>query len=88
MEYGMKRLQYSVLLIVGILLVVTAFPVRAQTYYFSVDEEYVQVYWESDGSIRIEYIMVYQRLICLTDRFHRHRHAQLRVRPVEYLRLD
>jgi hypothetical protein len=59
MEHGMKRLNYLVLLIVGILLVVIALPVRAQTYYFSVDESYVQVYWESDGSIRIEYIMVF-----------------------------
>ena len=55
----MKRLKYPLLFLVGILLVVFVLPVRAQTYYFSVDEEYVQVYWESDGSIRIEYIMVF-----------------------------
>ena len=55
----MRRLKYPILLIVGILLVVIALPVGAQTYYYSMDEEYVQVYWESDGSIRIEYIMVF-----------------------------
>jgi hypothetical protein len=55
----MRHLRYTVLLIVGILLVVAVLPVRAQTYYFSVDEEYVHVFWESDGSMRIEYIMVF-----------------------------
>lgn len=54
----MRRLKFPILLIVGILLAVTALPVGAQDYYFSMDEEYVQVFWESDGSIRIEYIMV------------------------------
>ena len=55
----MRRLKFPILLIVGILLVVAALPVGAQTYYFSMDEEYVQVFWESDGSIRIEYIRVF-----------------------------
>ncbi|MCK4961497.1 MAG: hypothetical protein KAS19_03380, partial [Anaerolineales bacterium] len=54
----MKRKYFSILLTVSLLLILTAVPVLAQTYYFSVDEEIVHVYWESDGSIRIEYILV------------------------------
>ncbi len=54
----MKRQYFSVLLTVSLLLILTAVPVLAQTYYFSVDEEIVDVYWESDGSMRIEYILV------------------------------
>ncbi|MCK4692608.1 MAG: hypothetical protein KAT23_03200, partial [Anaerolineales bacterium] len=54
----MKRQYFSILLTVSFLLVLTTIPVLAQTYYFSVDEEIVDVYWESDGSVRIEYILV------------------------------
>ena len=55
----MKRQYFSILLIVSLLLLLTAVPAIAQTYYFSVDEEIVHVYWESDGSMRIEYILVF-----------------------------
>jgi len=54
----MKRQYFSILLTVSLLLILTAVPVLAQTYYFSVDQEIVHVYWESDGSMRIEYILV------------------------------
>jgi hypothetical protein len=54
----MRYLRLTILLFVSFLLVSTSIPALAQTYYFSMDEELVQVYWESDGSMRIEYIMV------------------------------
>ena len=59
----MKRLIFSILVTIGLLLSLASVPALAQTYYFSVDEELVNVYWESDGSMRIEYIMV-----CTNDR--------------------
>lgn len=34
-------------------------PVAAQTYSFSLDQEIVDVYWESDGSARIEYQLTF-----------------------------
>jgi len=55
----MKRLITSILLTAYLLLGITSAPALAQTYYFSVDEEIVDVYWESDGSMRIEYIIVF-----------------------------
>jgi hypothetical protein len=55
----MRYIRLTIWIIVSLLLVSTSSPALAQTYYFSVDEELVQVYWESDGSMRIEYIMVF-----------------------------
>ena len=55
----MKRLIFSILVTIGLLLSLASVPALAQTYYFSVDEELVNVYWESDGSMRIEYIIVF-----------------------------
>jgi hypothetical protein len=51
----MKRI-LPLLMVVGLLALV--FPIQtalAQTYYFSVDRETVDVYWESNGTMRIEY---------------------------------
>ena len=51
----MKRI-LPLLMVVGLLaLVLPIQTVLAQTYYFSVDRETVDVYWESDGTMRIEY---------------------------------
>jgi hypothetical protein len=59
MEIVMRRIPSLLLLSVLLALV---FPIQtafAQTYYFSVDRETVDVYWESDGTMRIEYEFVF-----------------------------
>jgi len=50
------------LLFVGVLtgLAASSVPASAQSYYFAVDEEIVDVYWESDGTARIEYIFLFR----------------------------
>lgn len=50
------------LLIAAVLLVglaVSTLPARAQSYSFSVSEQVVDVYWESDGTARIDYVFVF-----------------------------
>jgi hypothetical protein len=56
----MKRTLRVSLVITAILLFFAAIPVIAQTYSFSVDREVVDVYIESDGTVRIEYLYVFR----------------------------
>jgi hypothetical protein len=51
-----RRLLYALL----ILLFISAVPgsVMAQTYYFSLDELIVDVYWNEDGTVDVEYVFV------------------------------
>src|SRR3990172_12736683 len=53
----MKRLLRSLLLLAIIILPVGA--ASAQTYAFSLDREIVHLYWESDGTLDIDYEMVF-----------------------------
>lgn len=42
-------------------LIIFALPISAiaQTYYFSVDQEIVHVYWEDDGTLTLDYVIVF-----------------------------
>ncbi len=52
-----KRLLTSVFLL--ILLFVIPGSALAQTYYFSLDQEIVHVYWQEDGTLSIDYVFVF-----------------------------
>ncbi len=54
----MKILRISLLLLI-ICLFLTPSQALAQTYYFSVDKEEVNVYWQSDGTASIDYVIVF-----------------------------
>jgi hypothetical protein len=55
----MKRQILLILFAVCVISLPIWTPAHAQTYYFSVDEEFVHVYIESDGSMKIEYIITF-----------------------------
>ncbi len=54
----MKRLWLAVPL-AGVALVLAAAPVLAQTYSFSMDQEAVDAYWQSDGTLLVQYVMTF-----------------------------
>ena len=51
------RLLVSLLLVAAIFTVTSS--VAAQTYYFVLDEEIVNVYWNSDGSVSLDYVFAF-----------------------------
>jgi hypothetical protein len=55
----MRRILFMLAITCLLALVFPIQNVLAQTYYFSVDRETVDVYWEADGTMRIEYEMVF-----------------------------
>jgi hypothetical protein len=55
----MKRLWIASWLVVLFLIIAPFQTVSAQTYSFTVDRETVDVYWEEDGSARIEYEFIF-----------------------------
>lgn len=55
----MKRLFHGLLLILAFTFLAAAPSALAQTYYFRVDKEEVNVYLESDGTMRLEYFIVF-----------------------------
>lgn len=54
----MKLRLIASLLLVAMMFAVTT-SVAAQTYYFSLDEETVNVYWNADGSVALDYVFVF-----------------------------
>lgn len=57
MKKRILRLSIAVILLTAILAI--SAPVVAQTYAFSLDEQTVDVYWESDGTATLRYIFVF-----------------------------
>ncbi len=55
----MRRLGICALLISLVALSLAVQPAGAQDYSFSLDQETVDVYWEADGTARIEYVFVF-----------------------------
>jgi hypothetical protein len=55
----MRRVLNLIFILSFFLLLQPVEPVTAQVYYFTIDEMIVDVYWESDGSMRIEYVIVF-----------------------------
>ncbi len=55
----MRRLSICALLIALVALSATVLPAGAQDYSFSLDREAVDVYWEADGTARLEYVFVF-----------------------------
>jgi hypothetical protein len=55
----MKRSFLGLLLLLGLLFLSAAPSALAQTYYFRIDTEEVNVYLESDGTMRLEYFFVF-----------------------------
>jgi hypothetical protein len=54
----MKRI--GILLVLTVVIAsLTAFPAAGQTYSFSVDAETVDVYWQSDGTVTIDYLLTF-----------------------------
>jgi len=56
----MRRILPLILITCVFTLVFPIQSVFAETYWFSVEQEIVDVYWESDGSMRIEYELVFK----------------------------
>ncbi|MEW6094785.1 MAG: hypothetical protein AB1531_12560 [Chloroflexota bacterium] len=54
----MKLRLYASLLLVALMFTITS-SAQAQTYLFSLDEEVVNVYWNSDGSVSVDYVFVF-----------------------------
>lgn len=54
----MKRL-WLPLFMAGVALLAVAAPALAQTYSFSMDQETVDAYWQSDGSLLLNYVMTF-----------------------------
>ncbi len=54
----MKRLRLP-LFLASVALLVVATPVLAQTYSFSMDQETVDAYWQSDGTLLLDYVMTF-----------------------------
>jgi hypothetical protein len=54
----MRRITRAFLLALILLFLASPLPALAQDFSFSLDQETVDVYWESDGTARIEYVMV------------------------------
>jgi hypothetical protein len=54
----MKK-RFSVLLFLTILLLAIPSSALAQTYYFSVDEEIINVFWEENGTLTVDYVLVF-----------------------------
>jgi hypothetical protein len=55
----MRRARIVSIFVIFLLFAFVASPVFAQSYLFQVDREVVHVYWESDGTARIEYLFVF-----------------------------
>jgi hypothetical protein len=53
----MRRVVIALLLLVILLLPIQT--VAAQVYYFTIEQMAVDVYWESDGTVRVEYVIVF-----------------------------
>lgn len=56
----MKHILHVSLIVGFLLIILSGEPAYAQTYSFSLDQETVDVYWESDGTARIEYEFVFR----------------------------
>jgi hypothetical protein len=54
----MKRI-VPILVLLGLLVCATVVPAAGQTYYFSLDKEVVDAYWQADGTVDINYLMTF-----------------------------
>jgi hypothetical protein len=54
----MKRIG-SILVLLAVLVCASAVPAAGQTYSFSLDVETVDVYWQADGTVAIDYLMTF-----------------------------
>lgn len=55
----MRRLSTLALVLTMLALLIPSSVARAQTYLFQLTEETVDIYWENDGSLRLEYVFVF-----------------------------
>ena len=58
----MKYIKYSLLLLALLLLLFAPGVALAQDYYFSLPKEVVNVYWNEDGSVSVDYVFVFNNL--------------------------
>jgi hypothetical protein len=55
----MRRLARAILLALVFFSLASPLPASAQDYSFTLDQETVDVYWEADGTARIDYMLVF-----------------------------
>ena len=54
----MLRRIFTILLVLGIAAIL-AVPVFAQSYFFSLDQEVVNAYWNEDGTLALDYLLTF-----------------------------
>jgi hypothetical protein len=55
---SMKKIKYSLLLLALLLLLCSSGVAVAQSYYFTMPKEVVNVYWNEDGTVSVDYVFV------------------------------
>lgn len=58
-DHKNTRLRFPAVILFGLLLIISVNTVYAQSYSFSLPEEFVDVYWNEDGTSSIDYLFVF-----------------------------